>query len=26
VFSNDEWGRKQSEFWWSKVDISQQWL
>ncbi|KAI6765602.1 hypothetical protein HG530_006672 [Fusarium avenaceum] len=24
VFSNDEWGRKQSEFWWSKVDISQQ--
>ncbi|KAM0214080.1 hypothetical protein ACHAPA_008048 [Fusarium lateritium] len=24
VFSKDEWGRKQSEFWWSKVDISQQ--
>nr|CEG04780.1 unnamed protein product [Fusarium clavum] len=24
VFDSDEWGRKQSEFWWSKVDISQQ--
>ncbi|OBS24250.1 hypothetical protein FPOA_04796 [Fusarium poae] len=24
VFDSDEWGRKQSKFWWSKVDISQQ--
>ncbi|KAM0553183.1 hypothetical protein ACHAPJ_007470 [Fusarium lateritium] len=24
AFVNDEWGRKQSEFWWSKVEISQQ--
>ncbi|RKK73324.1 hypothetical protein BFJ69_g9328 [Fusarium oxysporum] len=24
VFTNDDWARKQSEFWWSKVDISQQ--
>jgi carboxylesterase type B len=21
---DDEWGRKESEFWWSKVDLSQQ--
>ncbi|RBA17880.1 triacylglycerol lipase [Fusarium proliferatum] len=24
VFTDDDWARKQSEFWWSKVDISQQ--
>ncbi|KAM6510940.1 hypothetical protein FSOLCH5_011387 [Fusarium solani] len=24
AFVDDVWGRKQSEFWWSKVDISQQ--
>ncbi|KAF4982177.1 hypothetical protein FZEAL_2154 [Fusarium zealandicum] len=24
TFVSDEWGRKQCEFWWSKVDISQQ--
>ncbi|CAN8101223.1 unnamed protein product [Discula destructiva] len=24
TFTNDSWGRKESEFWWSKVDLSQQ--
>lgn len=24
TFVNDSWGRKESEFWWSKVDLSQQ--
>jgi len=24
TFIEDSWGRKESEFWWSKVDLSQQ--
>lgn len=24
TFTDDSWGRKESEFWWSKVDLSQQ--